>query len=495
MSGSNDQLANVPPGVDQVSPRVPDQVSRREPDPVGPRESDPVGPRESDPIGAEFQERMERLPPGHPSSPYNDDGSPKPPLPDLSEYELPIPGDPDYRPEPLSASEADCPEAVQTPENVTPGTNPDEHPGKTAGRPELWEVPPDVEPPTDAEYTGYDQEVREWPGQESAWGLAGDEEDTPGVRDEVSQEEREASHSAPADDLDERTANELPVPGDPDDQPEPSRAFEAEEPTDEGSVGADDLQRADDKPAADEPAPDSEAARTSDSEDEPRSGPDGSWEWQGRSLTPEESRSADQTLARWVAAEGRDADGNYGEHGLTPAMRRIEAQLEHGKLVADTEKFALKRADRFKLKLAERINLQPGESAVALASRVHDGIRYTFEYNERDYTIGTEETETVLNRSGYELITRKPSWHSPDYKGMNSQWRDPDSGLLFEVQFHTHASWDAKQRTHLAYEQLANPRTGPEERERLDAYQKEIAASVPIPPGALEIPYYHKEGE
>ena len=75
MSGSNDQLANMPPGVDQVSPRVPD--------PVSPRESDRVGPRESDPVRAELKARLERLPLGHPSSPYNDDGSPKPPLPDL----------------------------------------------------------------------------------------------------------------------------------------------------------------------------------------------------------------------------------------------------------------------------------------------------------------------------------------------------------------------------------------------------------------------------
>jgi hypothetical protein len=91
MSGSNDKLADMPPGTDPVS--------RREPD--------PVGLRESDPIRAELRERLERLPPGHPSSPYNDDGSRKPPLPDLSDYELPIPGDPDYRPEPSSASEAD----------------------------------------------------------------------------------------------------------------------------------------------------------------------------------------------------------------------------------------------------------------------------------------------------------------------------------------------------------------------------------------------------
>jgi hypothetical protein len=487
MPSSDDQLANVPPGVDRVSPRVPDRVSQQEPD--------PVRPRESDPIRAELRERMERLPPGHPSSPYNDDGSRKPPLPDLSDYELPIPGDPDYRPEPSGAFEADRPEAGQTSEHVTPGNNPDEGPETTTDRPELWEAPPDVEPPADAEYAGHAEEARERPDQVWAWGLAPDEEDTPGVRDEVSQEEREALHDAPADDLDERAANELPFARNPEYQAEPSRASEAEGPAEEASASADDRQHTDDKAAADEPAPDSEADRPSDSEDKPRSGPDGSWEWQGRFLTPEESHSADQAIARLTTAEGRDADGNYGEHGLTPAMRRIEAQLEHGELVPDTEEFALKQPDRFKLKLAERISLQPGESADVLASRIHDGIRYTFEYDDQDYTIGTEETEAALSRHGYELITRKPSWDSPDYKGVNSQWHDPDSGLLFEVQFHTHASWSAKQKTHLAYKRLADPSTGPKEREQLDEYQKETAASVPVPPGALEIPYYHKKGD
>ena len=35
--------------------------------------------------------RLERLPVNHPSSPYRDDGSRKPPPPDLSEYELLLP--------------------------------------------------------------------------------------------------------------------------------------------------------------------------------------------------------------------------------------------------------------------------------------------------------------------------------------------------------------------------------------------------------------------
>ena len=55
--------------------------------------------REHDPVKAQLQARMERLPPGHPSSPYNDDGSRKPPVPDPFKNDYPIPGDPDYQPD------------------------------------------------------------------------------------------------------------------------------------------------------------------------------------------------------------------------------------------------------------------------------------------------------------------------------------------------------------------------------------------------------------
>ena len=40
------------------------------------------------------------------------------------------------------------------------------------------------------------------------------------------------------------------------------------------------------------------------------------------------------------------------------------------------------------------------------------------------------------------------------YKGINSQWIEPDTGQRFEVQFHTGISFEAKQLTHTAYEQL-----------------------------------------
>ena len=48
-------------------------------------------PQEAQPEQADLPARLERLPVGHPSSPYRDDGSRKPRPPDLANYELPLP--------------------------------------------------------------------------------------------------------------------------------------------------------------------------------------------------------------------------------------------------------------------------------------------------------------------------------------------------------------------------------------------------------------------
>jgi hypothetical protein len=228
--------------------------------------------------------------------------------------------------------------------------------------------------------------------------------------------------------------------------------------------------------------------------DEPRNTGDGGWEWKGLRLDPEANRIADSAISARRAAEGRDIDGSYGDHGITRAMRRIEAQLEHGSLVPDTEKFALKSPDRFKEKLAKMITLEPDRSPSDLSSEIHDGVRYTFLFETQHYTSGVDDGRRQLGEKGYKLIGFKPGWTGEEYKGINSKWRDPGSGELFEVQFHTPESWEAKQRTHDAYEKIESPTTPQAERTRLRIYQREVSASVPIPPGALEfIQYKHKE--
>ena len=227
--------------------------------------------------------------------------------------------------------------------------------------------------------------------------------------------------------------------------------------------------------------------------DGPRFG-DGGWKCKGLELGPEANRVADEGLAVRRAAEGRDAEGSYGEGGLTPAMRRVEAELTHATLVPDTEKFALKSPDRFKEKLAKMISLEPDIMPGDHAARIHDGIRYTFLFEDQFYSAGVRDAENRLTCHGYKLVGRKPSWLGEEYRGINSRWRDSASGQLFEVQFHTPASWDAKQRTHDSYEEVQDPATTPEDRARLMAYQREVATSAPIPPGALEFAPCKEEG-
>lgn len=222
---------------------------------------------------------------------------------------------------------------------------------------------------------------------------------------------------------------------------------------------------------------------------------DGGWKWKGLELSPEDNRIADEEIAARQKAEGRDTEGNYGEGGITPAMRRVEAGLEHGCLVPDTEKFALKSPDRFKEKLAKMISLEPDIAPGTHAANIHDGIRFTFLFEGRFYSDGVREAEMRIAGEGYSLVERKPGWSRQEYKGINSQWRDTSSDQLFEVQFHTSESWAAKQKTHDAYEKIECFTTASEERARLRDYQREISATVPVPPGALDFAAYKAEDD
>jgi hypothetical protein len=241
------------------------------------------------------------------------------------------------------------------------------------------------------------------------------------------------------------------------------------------------------------PLPDDPADRDLPAADQARTNPDGSWDWKASHLTPEQNRAADRGLAHCREAEGRDAEGNYGDQGLTPAMRRIEAQLDHGHLVEDTEKFALKEPDRYNEKLAKLITRFPGESAENLTKNIHDGVRYTFVSTTEAYHSNFWNVSRRLEASGFELMVRANTWGNEEYKGVNTRWRDSDKDLIFEVQVHTYESLDAKERTHNTYERINDARTPVEEIEVLREYQKRVSARVEQPQGWQDIPNYRKE--
>jgi hypothetical protein len=175
-------------------------------------------------------------------------------------------------------------------------------------------------------------------------------------------------------------------------------------------------------------------------------------------------------------------------------MRRIEARLEHGHLVEDTEKFSLKDPDSLKEKLADLIARNPDKPYDELAHEIHDAIRYTFIFTVASYTDSICDAQGKVEAAGYELEVRRNSWESQEYKGINSRWLDPTSGQLFEIQFHTQESWEAKQKTHHAYERIKDPRTPADELRTLREYQKRISGAVEIPPEAADIPEYRRDG-
>jgi hypothetical protein len=106
------------------------------------------------------------------------------------------------------------------------------------------------------------------------------------------------------------------------------------------------------------------------------------------------------------------------------------------------------------------------------------------------------ETCDSLTSVGFELYEQKNAWadETKAYKGINSAWMDRDTGVLFEVQMHTSASWAAKQESHREYEIIQSRSTTADEKTRSCQRQDQIFAKVSTPDGAAKIPNYRKEG-
>jgi hypothetical protein len=176
------------------------------------------------------------------------------------------------------------------------------------------------------------------------------------------------------------------------------------------------------------------------------------------------------------------------EHVVTPAMRRIEAEDPNRHLVGLDHR--LKGEARLTEKVRNWMDAEPTLTAEKAFSLLKDSIRYTFAYREDRYADGVEADCGRLEAEGFELVERRNSWSNDQYKGINSRWRVPESGQVFEVQFHTEASFEAKQETHWAYEKLRSSSTTEAEQDELVEYQRRVTGRVEVPPGAPGIPGY-----
>jgi hypothetical protein len=210
----------------------------------------------------------------------------------------------------------------------------------------------------------------------------------------------------------------------------------------------------------------------------PHTTADGSWvAGPHRRLSPEQNAEASKACAD-LADEGR--------RDIFPALKRVES-AEAGRHLAGL-KHMLKGEDRLKEKIADEL-AAPGLSIGDALGKVSDAVRYTFTYSPQRYADGIHADVVQLKAEGFELIKLKNLWADEQYKGINSQWRRPETGLRFEVQFHTQESLEAKELTHEAYERIRGP-VSVTERAELEGFQRRVNAFLVTPEDIATIKDY-----
>ena len=210
----------------------------------------------------------------------------------------------------------------------------------------------------------------------------------------------------------------------------------------------------------------------------PRTQPDGGWVADGnRKLTPEQNAEVDRGVARMR---------EVGRQVIVPGMRAVEAEDASRCLAGFEHRF--KGEDRLKEKVADRMRSKGRPPSEALAG-IPDAVRFSFQYTETSYTAAVRKDIERLEARGFTQVERRNTWTDDQYKGINSRWREPESGLIFEIQFHTQASLEAKELTHKAYERIRSSASD-EERGVLKEFQRFVNSKIPIPPDVTDIDDY-----
>ena len=191
----------------------------------------------------------------------------------------------------------------------------------------------------------------------------------------------------------------------------------------------------------------------------------------------------DEAFAQAAAAPGGDLAGFAARRkSLTSLSRKMQSEIDE---VAVKEARAISGAEA--------------------ATRMGDTVRYTVRFQPGEYGAGARQIAQELvdagNRpwapinpkTGLPEVRWKVKWADdvdPAYRGINSNWVSPN-GTVFEVQFHTPASFYVKENlNHKLYEEWRLPTTSVARQQELVAEMARNIASIEVPggiPSATEI--------
>ncbi len=188
-------------------------------------------------------------------------------------------------------------------------------------------------------------------------------------------------------------------------------------------------------------------------------------------LSPEANAAADKFLENARKTEAK----------VTPKMDELAEKLPANLLGRE---YRLKGEDSLKTKLWNIMDKNPDLTPEQALDRVNDSVRYTVEHSPDGYTDGVKRTHGLLNDSGFDPDPKqyKYKWNDKGtYQGINSTWRDPETGTQFEVQHHTPESFYAKDEgTHKIYDQMKLEKD-PDKYNELARQQAEVFNNVPHP--------------
>jgi hypothetical protein len=183
------------------------------------------------------------------------------------------------------------------------------------------------------------------------------------------------------------------------------------------------------------------------------------------------------------------------EKVITPFLEGVVSSCQ-GKLVGLKYRFktreSLDRKVRGDIESKKRQMVRGGSNAhidiCSVIFAIGDTLRYTMLIPDENYCSTVLQVREKLSALGYPGIKFKNYWEKGDmYQGINDMYKCTGNNFVFELQFHTQASWDLKAESHIIYEKFRVCKD-PIEMQKLFDEGTALANILNVPEGVELIP-------